>query len=188
MKSLKFKVFLFLAIVLASVVPASADVIYSFTECSLAPCYGYSDTWSFEVPAIITQTTTIPGADLFDVSGTSWVNGQLFSKPLSVEIVYQYSSELLCYPYPYSPSCAYILEDFSIGKSAWGFTPIGPFDRFGTYNMFPGGPLLTITKVPDAPEPSPTPEPSPLILVSVGSCAFAVWQRMRQKKSFRAFL
>ena len=128
---------------------------YSFTECSAAPapaCVGYTDTWSFEVPGIITETTTIPASDLFDVSGSTPINyGQLISVAIANPLD---SDSPACNADPFE-ECATVNENFADGVGIdWNFTPVGPLDQLGIYNWYEDGPVLTITEVSDTPEPA----------------------------------
>jgi hypothetical protein len=146
---------------------ARAGVVYSFTEET------YGTSWSFKVPAILTETTSIPASELFDIRQPSnnlqpwWIGPTTISE---VEIMNP-RQILECKPEYGGCSISVQVNEHwcSSGTGCWdvgvgyNFSPVAPLDHFGIYNpcdAFPGSPchapqVLTISDSADVPEPAP---------------------------------
>jgi hypothetical protein len=162
--------------------PARGDTLYTFAECSGQPpastpwgppCYGYTGSWSFLVPAILTETTTILASQLFDVTPSFNIRG--FE---SITIINPQRDLADCNWLPPGPPgsppvCTGVKFTF-FDKSAWiwNMTPAAPFDHFGTYSWSENGAQLTITETHEVPESSVD---GALLLVTV--CVFACMYR-----------
>jgi hypothetical protein len=147
---------------LASAALAKADAIYSMNDQTS----GYS--WSFDVPAILTTTTSIssflstkivPGGNAAGAGCTAIGSVEIFL-PSSFSIV-EINTNMTC-----SPS----------NKS---FTPFfnGPITSFNTFASTSVNATLTIS--PSA----ATPEPSSLLLLVAGLSAFGARRRLARTRT-----
>jgi len=148
-----------LTVILAVVslsLPASADVIYTFS----ASAFGASGTYSFLEPSILTTATTIPASAMFNVTQTGGVLTSFFIDPVTGSTPSQCIS--------LSSPCAAV--DWTQGAAtiiaAQGYAV--PLTSLGTYT---GNPTITIAN---------TPEPSAFALLGTGLLGIASFIRRRR--------
>jgi hypothetical protein len=140
---------------------AGADVIYSYND----PFFG--DSWSFEVPTIITTTTTITSFLNTNIVAGGVVAGAGCTAIDFVQIIDPNTSSANV-----TTHCSPVDSSFSLGFS-------GPITSFNTFtDSFVGVATLTIS-----PSPSGVPEPSSLLLLAGG---LTVWGLRRKWMENRA--
>ena len=133
---------------------AKADALYSYNDTF------FGASWSFEVPTVITTTTTITSFLTTNIVAGGVLDGSGCTAIDSVQIVSPSSS-----PANVITHCTPVDSQFLAGFS-------GPITSFSTFTDAVTGATLTISS-----SPSGVPEPSSLLLLAGGLTAL----RLRRK-------